>query len=394
MADSFCTQCGARFLEAARFCTGCGHPRSGGAPNPAVQPSPVSGVALARYAPVVVIGGVLLMVAAAVIVGVLSPREPVNIVPRQGAGAGSPPAAAGGVPQDHPPLTIPPQVKQAIADLEKKATDNPQDPSAWTHLGEVLYRAGQIEPAYLEGAEKAFTRLLELDPKNLDTLRSLGNISFDRNQPAVAIGHYQKYLEIKPDDLAVQTDMATMFLANGETERAVRAYDAVLKVDPNFFQAHFNLALAYRAAGQAEAAHASLEKARDNAPDEETKKQLTQLLERGLPAPGEVAAPAAPPPPAQGGEAPTFQTAVESIFRTHQIIASKVQSLEWESPTSAKLVLTGFPMEQMPPEMRTMFTTRMQDRLRAAKQTHGITDTVKIALVDFESGKLMDTLSE
>ncbi len=397
MADSFCTQCGARFLEDARFCTGCGHPRSGVAPTAAAAPTPARAprvAAVAPYAPVIVIGGVLLMVATAVGVGILFPREPVRIVPRQGSAAANPNPAQPGVPQDHPPLSIPPQVKQAIADLEKKANDNPKDVAAWSQLAEVLVRAGQIEATYLEGAEKAYTHLLELDPKNLDARRSLGNIAFDRDQPQVAIGHYQKYLEIKPDDLAVQTDLATMFLASGEAERAVRAYDAVLKVDPKFFQAHFNLALAYRAAGQVEAAHASLERARDNAPDEKTKQQLTQLLENGLPGPEDVAANAAPQAPAPQGEAPSFQTAVESIFRTHQIIASKVQAIEWQSPTKAKLTLTGFPMEQMPPEMRALFTSRMKDRLRAAKQAGGVTDTVEIAIVDFESGQLMDTLSE
>jgi len=398
MAHQYCTQCGSQISDEARFCTQCGTARAGtatGAPR-ATAPlaAPTAKPDLGRYAPLLVVLTVVGLVLGTIFVGLLAPKQPPQIVQRQGTGApaaGQPGAAP--LPQDHPPLTIPAQVREAILDLEKKAEENKDDLRTWSHLGEVLYRAGQIEKPYLDGADRAFRRVLELEADNLDALRGLGNIAYERNATADAIGFYQKFLAQKPDDLSVRTDLGTMFLASGDVEAAVRTYDAVLKEDPKFFQAQFNLAIAYRTAGQEDAALASLRQARDNAPDEDTRKQIDELLARvatpGAPgaAPGaeSVAAPAAPP-----GSA--FRTAVESIFRTHQILASKVQRLDWQDDTNLTAVLTGFPMAQMPPEMRTMFLTRMQDRIAAAKQANGVSATVTIELVDFESGERMDAI--
>ena len=149
-------------------------------------------------------------------------------------------------------------MKQTIRDMATRAAATRRFLDAWKHLAEVQYRAGQIDRSFLADAEKSYRHVLEREPKNLDVLRNLGNISFDQEQPSIATEFYQRYLEIKPDDLNVQTDLGTMYLSAGDSEKAVRQYDAVLKQNPNFFQAQFNLAIAYRAAGQNEAAIAAL----------------------------------------------------------------------------------------------------------------------------------------
>lgn len=347
---------------------------------------------MSRYAPLLVVLVVVILVLGTVFIGLLNPKQPAQIVQRQGASA--PGQMEGGtLPQDHPPLSIPEQVKQAIGDLEKKAEENPQDVQAWSHLAEVLYRAGQIESSYFDGAKRAFNHILEIDSENLDALRGLGNIAFEQNDTADAIARYKAYLEKKPDDLSVRTDMGTMFLAAGDTEEAVRVYDAVLKQDPTFFQAQFNLAIAYRTAGQNEAALAALKKAREFAPDDDTKQQIDQLLARdaGAGATGSQEAPAAAAPAAEGGG---FRGALEAVFRTHPILASKVQRFDWQDDTHVTAVLTGFPMSQMPEAMRGMFLQRMKERIAAAKKEGGIDTTVTIDLVDFESGEKMDSIVE
>ncbi len=392
MAERFCTQCGAEFPDEARFCVQCGAPRQAPA-NAGAQRDPSAGRGgaatsapsnLSRYAPALVVLAVLALVLGTVFVGLLNPRKPTQIVERQGA-AGAP--AAGTLPQDHPPLAIPEQVKEAIADLEKKAEENRDDVRSWTHLAEVLYRAGQIEKSYLERAGEAFEHVIEIDSTNTDALRGLGNIAFDRNDPTAAIGFYERFLEQKPDDLSVQTDLGTMFLAAGDVEKAVRAYDAVLKVDPTFFQAQFNLAIAYRTAGQDDAALAALRAAREHAPDEATRTQIDELLAR--------ADGAAPPRGDEASAAPAstgFRSSIEAIFRTHQILASKVQRFDWQDDERLSAVLTGFPMDQMPESMRDLFLGRMKDRIAQAKSASGVDSPLTIELVDFESGEVMDTI--
>lgn len=342
---------------------------------------------LRRYAPVIVLGIIVLAIGTAIIAGLLTPRETPRIVARQGAEVGSQAGGQQGLPSDHPPLEIPAQVREAIADLQKKAEESPDDMRAWSHLAEILYRAGQIERSYLESADAAFQRVLGLDPNNPDALRGRGSIAYERNLPKDAIGHYERYLELAPDDLAVQTDLGTMLLADGQVEQAVRTYDAVLKKDPNFFQALFNLAIAYRTAGQDEASIAMLEKARDSAPDDDTRLQIEQVIARAQQPAGDVPAPAA-----DVDRGASFRAAIESMVRTHQILASKVQRFDWADDTNVQLVLTGFPMAQMPESMRDLFVTRMQERIAKAKAVHGITEAVTIELVDFESGEQMHTL--
>lgn len=387
MAERFCTQCGATLPEAARFCTQCGTARRAAASSAKARPIPAGSAEppLRRYAPLIILGAILVAFGVVVVVGALQPREAPRIVARQG----TPAPGTQAMPADHPPLEIPAQVKAAIAELQSKAEENSEDLPGWTHLAEVLYRAAQIDQSYLDQAGDAYDRILAIDPDHTEGLRGRGSVAYEKNQPKEAIRHFERYLELVPDDLGVQTDLGTMFLADGQVERAVRSYDTVLKSDPNFFQALFNLAIAYRTAGQDEASLAMLERARDQAPDDATRQQIEQVIQRaGQPADGTAAAAAV------ADAAGNFRSAIETMVRTHQILASKVQRFDWQDDHNLRLVLTGFPMEQMPDSMRELFISRMKERIAQAKSSNRVTEPVTIELVDFDSGHLMDTLVE
>ena len=141
---------------------------------------------------------------------------------------------------------------------------------------------------YLADAAATYAHVLERQPENLDALRALGNIAFDRNQPDQASEYYRRYLKVKPDDLSVQTDLGTMQLSSQQVDAALKTYQDVLAVDPKFFQAQFNLAIAYRAAGDDAKALAALERARDIAGDDATRQRVNELLAhlKGAPPPG------------------------------------------------------------------------------------------------------------
>ena len=243
MANRFCASCGARLLRDANFCVECGE-RQPGASAPRVRFS----VPVNRYAPLFVVLTVLLVGGGAVFYGTLNPTTPAS-VPRRDAPAASGTAAGGTLPQGHPPLEIPEQVKQAMRDMAQKAAAAPDDLDAWKRLAEVQFRAGQIDPSYLTEAATAYKHVLEREPDNLEVIRNLGNIAFDQEQPDPAVDYYQRYLKQKPDDLEVQTDLGTMYLSARKADEAIQAYQAVLKADPSFFQAQFNLAIAYRTLG-------------------------------------------------------------------------------------------------------------------------------------------------
>jgi lipopolysaccharide biosynthesis regulator YciM len=304
---------------------------------------------------------------------------PPNAPPLRGAGAGS-------LPEGHPPVAVPDEVRKVIAKLADAAKDKPDDIETWQQLGFVQYRAGQVDPSYLADADTTYAHILERQPENLDALRALGNIAFDRNDPARAMDYYRRYLKLKPDDLGVQTDLGTMLLSNQQVEAALQTYQKVLTVDPTFFQAQFNLAIAYRAMGDEAKARAALVRARDIAADDATRARVDALLARL----GEQ-------PPAVAGEASaegSLRGDVEAVFRAHPIVGSRLERVDWPGDERARVVLRDFPMDGMPPMVRGKFIDRIRSGVRESKARRQRAAPMTIELVDAASGRVMETITE
>ena len=372
MSSRFCTQCGAKLLPDARYCAECG--RAIGGTAQAAAPRRRS---FERWAPVFVVGTVVAVGAAAVLTGVYLAAPPNVPPPRQTA------ANPEAVPEGHPPVEVPDEVRKVIAKLADAAKEHPDDTQAWQQLGFVQYRAGQVDPAYLADADATYAHILEREPENLEGLRARGNIAFDRNDPAKAMEYYRSYLRLKPDDLSIQTDLGTMLLSMQQVDAALKAYKDVLAVDPKFFQAQFNLAIAYRAAGDDAQALAAMERAREVATDDATRKRVDELLAHLKGAPAEAAA--AP----SGG----LRAEVEQIFRGHPIVGPKIDRIDWPSDDRVRVVLRDFPMDGMPPMVRDKFTERIRAGLRDSAARAQVATAPTAELVDAASGRVMDTIA-
>ena len=238
----------------------------------------------------------------------------------------------------------------------------------------------------LADANATYTHILERNPDNLDAIRTLGNIAFDRNDPTRAMEYYRRYLKLKPDDLSVQTDLGTMLLSSQQVEAALKTYQDVLTVDPTFFQAQFNLAIAYRTAGDEAKALAALTRARDIAADDATRQRVDALLARLK---GETSTAAGAQKPA--GD---LRTDVEAVFRAHPIVGQKLDRVDWSADDHARVVVRDFPMDGMPPMVRGKFTERIRSGVRASKSRHQSTAPITIELVDASSGRVMETITE
>lgn len=380
MAQKFCTHCGAQLVPAARFCVECGEKVDGAATARAAQ------LGLNRYVPLVVVLAVLLVAGTAVWMGARSAR-PSNVVPSREA----PPGGQAALPEGHPPIAVPDNVRQAIEKLADSAKANPDDLDAWKQLGFIQYRTSQADPAYLADAKASYEHVLEKSPDDLDALRALGNIAYDQENPEQAIRYYERFLVVEPGNESVMTDLGTMFLSARQPEKAISTYETVLKKDPNFFQAQFNLGIAYRAAGDSDRALKELQRAREIATDDLTRGRVDQLLAHlaGQPA----GAPAAPPG-APGVTATGVQADIEKIFRSHPIVGAKLDRIEWTDDRDAKVLLRQFPMDGMPPEIRKQFTDRIQSKIKESKDQNHVTETVRIELVDSASGRVMETITE
>lgn len=378
MDQRFCTHCGAQLVSGARFCVECGERADGIARKPARR------VAADRLAPAIVVAVVLAVAAGAIFVASRSAAPPAVVPPRESAPAAN---AAAPLPDGHPPLTVPDDVRQVIERMTELARSKPDDLETWKQLGFVQYRAGQVDRTYLAAAATTYEHVLEIDPKNLDALRALGNIAFDGEKADRAIDYYQRFLAIQPGDTGVLTDLGTMYLSAQQTEKAIETYQTVLKADPKFFQAQFNLAIAYRAAGDSDKALDALKQARGVAEDDATRQRVDDLLARLTGAKPEGAAPA---PPAATGVKADF----ESIFRAHPIVGPKLDRIEWTTEHSLRVVMRDFPMDGMPPEVRKRFRDRIVTGLRDKKAQHQIGEPMQVELVDATSGRVMETVTE
>jgi len=380
MTTRFCTQCGAKLLPDARFCAACGRPVNG-ALGATRRRFPLD-----RWAPLLVVGTVLVVAGTAVLVGARSAPPP-NAPPPRGGGQMN----AQAMPEGHPPVEIPDDVRKVITKLADAAKGRPDDLEAWQQLGFVQYRAGQVDAAYLTDAEATYKHVLELQPDNLDALRVLGNIAFDRDAPERAMDYYRRYLKLKPDDLSVQTDLGTMLLSSKQVDAALKAYQDVLAKDPKFFQAQFNLAIAYRAAGDDAKAVAALQHAREIADDDATRQRVDALLARLK---GGAAPEAASGEAAGGGGGGDVHADVEAIFRSHPIVGPKLDRIDWPSPDRARVLLREFPMEGMPPMVRDKFTERIRSGIRDSRSRYQIGTPITVELVDAASGRVMATVTE
>jgi len=426
MAFKFCPECGAGIEPDARFCTGCG--QALGAAPAGTSSLPIAGIA-ALVSLLLLGGGFWLYFR-------LAPTPTRPLKPGEQAAAPAPAGPPGqaaattesGAP--HPQITLPDDIKQYIANVEKEAKAKPKDVPAWETAARVQYRASRLDPTYAPAALAAYQHLLELDPNNLEGLRGLGNIAYDAQDRPQALEYYQKYLALKPTDPEVRTDLGTMLFETGDRDGAEREFKTVIEKNPEFFQAYFNLGIVYESDGDRTAAKAQLEKARELAPQDGIKERIGALItaaEQGIPfaeaasafaaqaaqgaaggapgaAPGGAGA-ATGAPPAMAGGAPaapagaaaapatTFAGGVEQVFRGNPVAGPKVASVEWPAPDKGRVLMNSFPMGAMPDAMRTMYLDKMTNGVREAKTKFAMAGPVAIEIVDQESGDVMATVN-
>lgn len=380
MAQGFCSNCGAKLATAARFCVECGT-SLGGTGTPWYE------FIYGRYAPAILLAVTILVGGVVIWVGSLVAPPPPRIPGREAgapAGAGS---AGVTLPQGHPPIALPKEVREKIQQKAAAAKDKPDDLDLWIELGAMQYEASEIEPRYVDEAVATFSHVVEKDPNNLKALRSLGNLLYDSNQADRAIAFFERYLALRPNDSEVQTDMATMYLGKKDVAKAIALYQQVLAADPTFFQAQFNLAIAYRESGDPHQELAALEKARDLAPNDDAGRQVEMIIARVKARPTAGAAPAT----VTGGG---FAADVEAFFRTNQVLGPKLDHIDWMDARTAKVLLREFPMDNMPEDMRAAFAERIRTSLQETKARYQMADAVRVDLVDAASGRVMTTVTQ
>jgi tetratricopeptide (TPR) repeat protein len=400
MAARFCPQCGTNILPEARFCATCGTalPGAGTATHPQTA-TQVSSPSWRTQLPGLTVLTSYLLIGSLLWFGVLrtQPFPTVN----SSSTDGPPVGGNQELPQNHPPVKLPEEVRTKITEFANQAKEKPQDLNTWKSLAEMQFRASQIEASYRSAALESFKHVLELAPNDTDALRGVGNIYYDFEEHAKAIDYYKRYLEQKPDDSGVRTDLGTMYLYSSNVDQAITQYQTVISKEPGFFQAYFNLGVAYNEKGQKDKSIEALNKAKSLTPDQNVRTRIDQFLTQ-------ISAPVSPPV-AQGtsqtpSPSPTaqakgdsslspFQQSVEQVLRSANIMGERINRIEWTSPTEARVLLQNFPMSAMPPQVRAGLIGKLQTKILEAKEAAKINAAAKIELIDLDSQQVMETLN-
>jgi cytochrome c-type biogenesis protein CcmH/NrfG len=426
----FCPQCGTPVIAGARFCVECGDNLSIARDDPSIARSraatplgesseaatsdEIASVGTASSQSISSVGAFAGVFAAILIVGLIIAFVIMRQLPARERllATAAPPQSQpsdtsntverGQVPPGHPPVKLPQQARDFIAELERKARTNPNDLSAWNRLGDVTLRAAIFDASYYARAADAYAHVLRAEPDNLNALRGVGNIDFDQRKYDQAIATYEHYLSRKPGDPDVRTDLGTMLLSAGAPDQAIYQYRKVLETHPDFFEANFNLGVAYSQTNNRSAARASLEKSLKVAPDSEARDRVNQMIasmDSADTAKGEVASNGTSNSFNQstkpgGAASQTFHGGMEQMLRDLPIAGSKVQSVQWTGDTKARVLMDNFPMEQMPPFAKSKFLSDMRAGIDRVKSAHSVGGAVEVDIADAASGRVMESIAE
>ena len=384
----FCPECGSAVQPGAKFCVNCGQPLSPSAATP-------QRVRI-RIPPGFAAVFLIVVVAGLAATGILI-RQHRKVQAQQESAKTS-----ADLPPGHPQVELPKKARDFINGLEAAANKQPKDVAVWNRLGTVALRAAMFDPTYYRMAEKAYGHVLQLDPDNLEALRGIGNLNYDRQKYDEAIAAYEHYLKQKPDDPEVQTDLGTMYLYTGNADQAIKRYKKAISIKPDFYDAYFNMGVAYGALNDPANARAALNQALKVAPDQDAKTRVTTVLAKlggggaqvasaGGGSPADSAAAGQP----QSGAAPnSFQGQIESMVRGLPFAGPKVQSVRWDSKNKATVLMNDFPMNAMPPFARQKFVGDLGSGIEDAKKAYHFDGPFQLQIADAASGQVMETVSK
>jgi len=115
----------------------------------------------------------------------------------------------------------------------------------------------------------------------LEARINLGNTCYDANQYQKAIDAYSKALEIDPKNPDVITDQGSMYYQLGDYENAFKKYTLANKIDPMHLNSLFNLGVLYLVAYKNEdSAIKTWNKIIERSPNSEKAKQAQSEIEK------------------------------------------------------------------------------------------------------------------
>lgn len=189
------------------------------------------------------------------------------------------------------------EIRQKLAEADK----NPENIEFQKGLAIALYQYASMkqEPKWLTEVARLLTRVYEKNPRDYNTIISLGDIYFNISQNAAAgppvddvtqtesnknleksREFYQKALGIKPKDSNARTDLGLTYLSENppQNEKAISEFQKSLQANPKDERALENITRAFINAGKTKEAEEFLEKLKQANPSHEAINDLASRL--------------------------------------------------------------------------------------------------------------------
>ena len=352
-----CAKCGSPYQAPAKFCSECGA---------RIGKDTGSGLTLSR---------VLITVVVALLVWGLTKSI------QSYAAAGSKPTHAFEQLNTEPNAEL-----DSLRALVKEAPDNIEH---WRDLaialGEQVGASNTPPQQLLMEFIGALSELLKLDPNDKRAILSLANVSFEQKVFPKAVELYARYLELEPENLQVRTRYASALSFVGQYDQALLEIDKVLEQAPNDFHAQAYKAVTLAQKGERAQALQIGSKALKDAPSEEARTRLTKFLDnmkKDDTAQPEEGAGEAQKPAMPEAEVSKEYAAVVNHVRNNPIAGPRFVQSSTGPQGTLTLYFQAFPMDQMPPVIRTKF-------LDGIKNAASGSDLVRIVLTDNASAKEM-----
>lgn len=170
------------------------------------------------------------------------------------------------------------ELEKAILRYRVAIETNPEDPTAWEHLGELYVATGDSAKA-----EECFEKVRMMGPISEETLLQMGEGSLKQKKIPEALVLFNRALEANPRNPMTYFDIGFALTSIGKLPQAISAYQRAIALRPDFFEAYFNLGDTFSKIGDLRGAIQSFQQAlrlRQDHP--ESLFQLADLYNRAL----------------------------------------------------------------------------------------------------------------
>lgn len=131
------------------------------------------------------------------------------------------------------------QIRAAVQEQEEHLKTNPRDLTARRILGRIYSRMigdpgqNRLNETMLKNSIEQFSKIVEIDPKDVDSWSMLGRLYQISNNSVEAEKAFQKAIELDPDDEDSLTGLALVYGGLGDNKRATELLERVNSKNPS-----------------------------------------------------------------------------------------------------------------------------------------------------------------